>query len=600
MRSARKNPLLRLSHFARQDARSFLVVCALGVVLAGLDLLPPRLIGHCVDLLTRGQFGGGELERTLGFWAIVAISAQLLHGLQQWLGNTAGERTIARLRERAFSHMQQLSVRYFGSTQIGRLFMVFGSDLEAIRNVLTWGLNSLVTNSILIVVSAIMIFTLDPVIFLAILILLPVMVFVNITYGRRLENVWERIRAENARLGTNQSENISGVRVVSAFNRQDLNLARFDELQETAIRLNEKEAREHAIYEPLLQSLRFVGRALILLLGGYRVVDGQISTGSLVSALLYWEALMTPALSLTAILNDAAIAKSGAARIFNLLDAPVEIEDAPGAVDLPPIRGDICFDDITFGYRPESPVLKNLSFEVYQGMTVALVGGTGSGKSTLVSLLARFFRPDRGRVLIDDYDLSQVTLASYSRQVAMVTQANFLFSGTVSENLRYDNPGISLDEIYLATRALGCHERILALKDGYDTEVGEGGAALSLGERQLVCFARALLRNPRILLLDEATSSLDPDMDDQVRASLRRLRANRTTFIVTHGLRTAHAADLILVLAKGSIIERGTHDELVNIPGGVYAKLWADSLNAPDEDSIDHFTDVSHHPLVEA
>lgn len=584
----RRHPLVRIFKFARPQRRSFIAVCVLGIVLAVLDLIPPRLIGKTVDLLTEKPGETAGIDRTLLLWAGVALAAQILSGVQQWLANSSGERVIASIRERAFSHMQRLSVRFFGDTQVGRLFMIFGSDLESIRNVLIWGMNSLVTNSILVLVSAYMIFQLDPILLVATGILVPVMGFVNAAYGRSLEKVWEKIRFENARLGTNQSENISGVRVVSAFNRQDANLAHFNDLQEATVELNEREARKHALYQPLLQTLRFTGRAVILVLGGYRVVEGDIRTGALVSALLYWESLMTPAMNLTAILNEAAIVKSGAARILGLLDVPVEVEDVPNAVDLPPIVGDIEFQEISFGYRPEKLVLKDVSFYVDRGTTVALVGGTGSGKSTLVSLLARFYRPTSGRVLIDGYDLSQVKLASLSKQIAMVTQANFLFSGTVLENLRYDNPNISIDEIHLATRALGCHERIEGLKDGYNTEVGEGGAALSLGERQLVCFARALLRNPRVLLLDEATSSLDAEMDEQVRSALRRLRQNRTTFIVTHGLKTAYRADLILVLARGKVAEMGHHDELVQIPNGLYAKLWADSQNSPDEEYVEN------------
>lgn len=588
MNRLRRDSLVRIFSFWLPQVRMMVFIVSIGIALAALDLIPPRLIGHTIDLLVDGQGLSAELKQTLLLWAVVAFGAQVLSGTQQWLIYSAGERVIALIRETAFSHMQRLSVRFFGDTQIGRLFMIFGSDLDSLRNVLVWGINSVITNGILVAVSAFMIFTVDPILFAASVILVPVMAFVNTAYGRTLERVWERIRAENARIGTNQSENISGIRVVTAFNRQDANLAHFNELQEETIHLSEREARKHAVYQPVLQTLRFAGRAIILILGGYRVVEGDIKTGALVSALLYWESLMTPGMNLVAILNEAAIVKSGAARILGLLDAPVEVEDVPNAVEMPPITGDIEFENISFGYRPDRPVLKNINFRVDTGTTVALVGGTGSGKSTLVSLLARFYRPTTGRVLIDGYDLSQVKLTSFSKQIAMVTQANFLFSGTVLENLRYDNPDISIDEIHLATRALGCHERIESLKHGYNTEVGEGGAALSLGERQLVCFARALLRNPRILLLDEATSSLDAEMDEQVRVALRKLRQNRTTFIVTHGLQTAYRADLIFVLDKGVIAEAGHHDELLQIPNGLYAKLWADSQSSAEDEFTPH------------
>jgi ATP-binding cassette subfamily B protein len=319
----------------------------------------------------------------------------------------------------------------------------------------------------------------------------------------------------------------------------------------------------------------------LLCYGGYLVAQGRLAPGSLVAVFLYWDWFMNPAMTFGTFFSELLVAMSSAERLFVLLDEPAQ---ADGTRALPRLEGRVEFEGVSFEYEPGRPVLHDIAFRARPGMTVALVGATGSGKSTILALLARFQKPTAGRILVDGADLAQATQASFHHQVAIVLQANHLFHGTLLDNLRYGRPAASLADVERAARELGCHERFLALRDGYRTDVGERGGALSLGERQLVCFTRALVAEPSLLLLDEATSAVDPATEAQVQEALRKLAARRTTFIVAHRLSTILGADLILVLDHGRIVERGTHAELLRL-GGTYARLHAATL-APEREIL--------------
>lgn len=546
------------------------LVCLFGLVIALLEMIPPRLIGKTIDLMAGSAFQMRPILETAGIWAILVGINQFLHSHQILIANRSGERVLAQLRQEIFDKIQRLPISYFDRTHVGQVLARSGSDLDALRNLLIWGLNTFFANSILVLCAATMIFVTDWRLFVSVIWLVPTMTLLNSIYGNRVTAAWRQAALHSAKVGSNQAENIAGAKVVAAFNRQEENLVFYNSLQKSNTAHNVSAARLSGVFRPLLQWVRFLGQAIILLYGGYRVASGSLNPGNLVAVSLYWEWLMHPAMNFGALFNDLLIGGASAQRIFELLDDEPEVVDLPGAVSLPSLQGLVRFEHVDFRYPSGPPVLQDVDFEVKSGQTIALVGGTGSGKSTIISLLARFHHPIEGRVLLDGYDLREVESSSLRSQIATVLQSNFLFRGSVMENLKYARPGASEEEIFGAARELGCHERFLRLKNGYHTDVGEGGSALSLGERQLVCFTRALIANPRLLLLDEATSAIDPITESQVRRALERLVRSRTTFIVAHRLQTILHADLILVLEKGRIVERGTRAELLALRGKFY------------------------------
>jgi len=569
--------VVRLFGLLRPYWRAYVVVCGLGIVIACLEMIPPKLVGQAVNIMRDGDFEMASILAIAAIWALIAIIVQVFHGAQIWLANGRGERVLAELRQRIFEQLQNLSMSFYDRTHAGRILTTTSTDIEWLKNVLLWGLNTLLSNGAIMILAAFMILHTDWRLFLATAWLAPAMTALNFIYGKKVMEAWQMVRKHSSQVGANQAENIAGHRVVAAFNRQEQNLQHFNHLQDINTSNNVMASRKSGLFNPMLQWVRFLGLAIILFYGGYRVTRSELAPGDLVSAMLYWDWFMQPAVNFGVFFNELLIAMSGAERIFALLDEKPDVTDPPNASDLPRLRGDVKFENVTFRYQENGrDILKKVSFEVPAGSTVALVGETGSGKSTIISLLARFYKPNEGRILIDGYDIHQYTGKSLHKQMAMVLQMNFLFSGTVIENLRYARPDATDEEVYEAARRLGCHDRFLGMKKGYDTPVGEKGSALSLGERQLVCFTRALIADPRLLLLDEATSALDPITGLQVQRALMRLIEGRTTFIVTHRLSTIRNADIICVVENGEIREMGRHEELLE-KRGVYARLYMSS-----------------------
>jgi ATP-binding cassette subfamily B protein len=561
-----------------------LAVCSVHVL---LEMASPQFTRHLVDFT--GKVITGQAPDLTPHAAVVHVVLVILSWagvmacsilLQRWViinMTDAGERVQFDLRRRLFSHLQTLSMSYYDKTKLGRIISRNTSDVEALREANVWGLNTVIQNALMIVVSGAFLAWTDWRLFLAVAWLAPVLWFGNQAFRKRMGLMQQTIREGWTRVSTNLAENITGMRVVTAFNRQAPNLGTFNILQESNTLNNVQGSRLNGIYQPSLEIIRNLGRIVIFTYGSYLLVSGRMTrasgAGVVVACFLYWDWFMNAILNLGNFSNQLMTAMAGGERVFNLLDQQPEVTDLPDAQPLPRIHGHVKFEGVTFGYNPDRPVLHDVNFEAQPGQLVALVGHTGSGKSSTISLISRFYQPQKGRVLIDGHDLRTVTSDSLHRQIGLVLQVNYLFTGTVAENIRYGRPDATREDIVAAAKALGTHDAIMTLQNGYDTEVGERGASLSLGQRQLICFTRAFLADPRIFMLDEATSSVDTATEQLLQESLEKLLAGRTTFIVAHRLSTIMKADLILVVDQGRIIERGTHRELL-LRGGKYSHLY--------------------------
>jgi ATP-binding cassette subfamily B protein len=564
----------RMLGWLRPYRRRYALGIALGMIMVLLEMTSPLFMRRIIDTTTGFVTAAtpelsasgtvSRLVETVALWAVVLGTAILLQRAIILIMTDAGERVQFDLRRALFAHLQRLSMSYYDRTKLGRIISRCTSDLNGLRDVNVWGIDTVVKNLLIMLVAGAMLLTTEPRLFLAVVWLAPPLFVVNRYFRRRLSAVWQVAREGFTRVSTNLAENITGVRVVTAFARQSWNLRAFNALQQANTLNNVRAARLNGIYQPTLQLIGFTGRAIILLYGAYLVTAGHAAgVGSIVAAFLYWDLFMGPILNFGNFHNQLMMAMAGAERIVNLLDTQPKIVDAPAARPLPPVQGHLRFEGVTFGYDPQRPVLHDINLDARPGQTIALVGPTGSGKSSIIALIARFYQPQQGRILVDGHDIRHVTDDSLHRQMGLVLQANFLFTGTVLENIRYACPQATDEEVIQAARDLGSLETVLRLKDGFATAVGERGGNLSLGQRQLVCFTRAFLADPRILLLDEATSSIDSVTERSVQRSLERLLQGRTTFVVAHRLSTIIRADRILYIENGRIVERGTHPELL-------------------------------------
>jgi len=475
---------------------------------------------------------------------------------QTYFTGWTGERILADLRNTLFRHLQRLSLGFYERNRAGVIISRLTNDVEAIDQLVTDGVTSLVQNSLTLTV-------------------LPLMFVATAIFRVRSARAYRAVRERLGLVTATLAEDISGMRVVQAFRRERANEKNFRSVNAYYREANQETVVLNGLYFPFVDFLSALATAIVLGYGGYLVFGGNLTAGTLFAFVLYISNFFDPVQQLSQLYNTFLSAVAALDNIMNVMDEDPEVRDKPGAQELERIDGDVRFETVRFGYGTGPEVLHGIDLDVPAGTTVALVGHTGAGKSTIAKLLARFYDPLEGRLTIDGVDLRDVTQESLRRQLGVVPQEGFLFAGTVRDNIAFGSPDASPAEVAAAAQAVGAHEFIMTLEDGYETNLQERGTRLSLGQRQLVAFARALLADPRILILDEATSSVDIGTERRIESALRTLLADRTAFVIAHRLSTIRDADLIVVLEHGEVIEQGTHDELM-ARRGLYTSLYGD------------------------
>jgi len=569
-----------IKYFFPYRKRLALILTAI-IAVSVTGLLGPYLLKMAIDTyITQGNLIG------LSLLSLIYIGITLVNWLSDSLRTYqlgwVGEKMLFEMREQMFSRLQELSFSFYDQSEMGEIMSRVTNDTDSIGEAFISGVVSIISDIFSLVgIIAIMFFMSVPLTLVS-LSVTPLILVISLLFQSRFRSAYRKTRTKIAGVTSRLQEGISGIREIQSFSRErdtmmDFRQANIENLQATL-----QATKVQGIFQPVIQMIGTAGIFIVLVYGGMLLMEGTLTVGTLIAFLLYIQRFFNPIFDLANFYNTVQGAMAAAERIFEVIDTEPQIKDASNAVELPSIRGEISFENVTFGYEPAYPVLHNMNFSVKPKETIALVGPTGAGKSTIIKLLSRFYELQSGAIKIDGNDVQKVTQESLRKQMGTVLQENFLFAGTIMENIRYGRLDATDEEVIKAAERVGAHDFIMRLPNGYNTEIRERGQGLSVGQKQLIAFARALLRDPPLLILDEATSSIDPYTELIIKRALAILLKDRTSFVIAHRLSTVRNADRILVIDNGKIVEEGSHRQLMR-RGGLYRRLYEMQFKEPEE-----------------
>ena len=564
--------LRRLSAYVRQDWHLLLIILGALILVSISRAVAPALIGVAIDQYITVDDRGGLADTMLFLFGIYVLGWIGFMGQIQLMG-ILSQRMLKRLRGDIFGHVQRLDLGYFARQGTGDLMSRLVNDVDTIGNLFSQSLTQSLGSIFGLVGVIIAMFTLDWRLSIATLLILPVMFGVTFYFSRLVREVSRLTRRTLGQLSSSLEEGLSSVREAQAFARTALNIQLFEEDNAANRDANIEAAHITSAFAPTMDVLSTIAKAIVAGVGGWMAFGGLVTVGLVVAFINYTDQFFRPVQQISGLYTQMQSAFAACERVVELLDTSPAITNDPEAQLLPPMSGHVRFDHLAFGYISNHLVLKDMILEAQPGETVALVGTTGSGKSTIINLITRFYDPNDGAVFIDGHNIRNVTVNSLRRQMAEVPQDSFLFARTIADNIRYGQPDATMDEVIAAAKTANAHDFVEALPDGYQTILSERGRSLSQGQRQLLCIARAVLANPRLLILDEATSSIDTRTERRLQAAIDKLLEGRTSFVIAHRLSTVRNADKILVIDDGRIAEQGTHDALL-AQNGIYADLY--------------------------
>ncbi|UCD98297.1 MAG: ABC transporter ATP-binding protein [Chloroflexota bacterium] len=580
------NTYWRLLQYVRPYTKWMVVSIIALIFSVGLGLILPLVIRNLVDLI----FVENDLQRlnqlAIGLFAVFILQsiASFIHQLSLAF---VGENAVVDIRVKVFGHLHSLSLRFFGDYRTGEIVSRITNDTSLLQSAITDDLVALLRQGLTLIGAAILLFWLDWRLTVIILLGIPFITLTMVWLGRKIRKESKAVQDALAKSASVVEESAAAVRIVKSFAREQYEIQRFSRAVRETYAAAMRRAKIGAVLGPIIGFMAFASITITLWFGAYEVIQGQLTAGELVAYLIYTMMVATPIASLAGLYARFQGAIGATERLFDLLDELPDIVSEPGAPVLPSLTGEVRFEDVSFTYSKDIPILRDVSFHAQPGQVVALVGPSGAGKSTLISLIPRFWDVVAGRVMVDGHDIRDIDLKSLRDQIGIVPQETILFSDSVFANIRYGNLDATQEEIYEAAAAANAHDFIINdLPNGYETEVGERGVKLSGGQRQRVAIARAILKNPRILILDEATSSLDSESESLVQEALEHLMEGRTSFVIAHRLSTIINADWVLVLNEGRLVEQGTHQSLLETPGGLYARLYEMQFGAPEGEGI--------------